>query len=1177
MKYRFQLFFLFLLLLSPGVVMEYSSNIPNIPFIDSTIVDINGTGNYKTIQEAINNANPYDIIYIYNGTYEENIDISIPITIIGNGSSTIIQPKSNIKIININIESDNVFISDIYINSSNHANNININIINSVNVTLKGIKVIDGKYGIKVRDSKDVLINNSMFLNQYSASIEIKKGSNISIYNNILSSEKLACGLYVSEVDCINIINNSLYNMNITLIYLQDIENRSINIMKTTINNKQIIILKNLSDVTINRDFSQLFIVNCNNIKIEYTDYINVNNIINIYNSENISISNSLFTFKNSFLQIISSKNILIKNITLENSISPIVMANSNNIEMDYINTNDIEGNILSLININNITINNSSLFTVNNSHGERTSIQMYKCTGISLIDSQIRNSTYGILGLLSHKCTLHNTSFYNNNNSIYYNNVNNINISTCTFQNNSDTVLIYDSDNIKINKCYINSSVNAIQITNLNNITIQNTSIMNIINNGVLISSSSQIYFQYSLISLCSDSGIAAYNSEDIGISYNNIKDNNKGLILYNCDRSQIWCNLFINNTDQAHDDNSNQWYKNYPLGGNFWSDYIGEDKKRGSQQNNIGSDGFGDIPYHINGGNSRDIYPIYIDNVPPVSNAGKDVVINQGDVFFFSAEESYDDQMITEYCWNFIYNGIQYYYNTSDFFFSFKHAGVYNVTLTVFDFNDNYDIDFIIIYVNDIEPPKIIHQGNITIYQNETAYFNASQTNDNINISEILWKFKYKERNISLYGDCTEFIFNVPGYYNISVYVTDDNNNTANSNFQLIVIDIQEPIAIINGYYEYQNGERVNLTSLNSYDNGIIISREWSFIYNDNLVLYRGHKLEYYFDIPGYYKVILKVVDQFNNSDSLEVQIVIIDTIIPNPIISGKLYTTNLSIKLSAEESFDNGIITNYSWEITNNTHIYQYGRIITINFNKRGHYNVVLTIWDEWNNSNSTEAEIVIVDNNKPIILLDSYNYLPLNCMYIFNSRQSYDDGIIVNYSWEFSYDENNYILYSNYTSFIFMIEGIYRIKHKVIDQDDNINEKIILINVTKNGWVTGNIFNRDLNILEKVKIELITNGTKYICYTDENGYFNISIPCGNVHYKIIKNGYKTYTGVIKVRILNETYIMDKIIILNGEENKHINNIYVIMSVFLLIIIAVTLVIIKLILYRRADTEE
>ena len=53
---------------------------------DKIIVDINGQGNYSTIQNAIDNANSGDIIQVWSGIYYENLKINKQITLIGNSS-----------------------------------------------------------------------------------------------------------------------------------------------------------------------------------------------------------------------------------------------------------------------------------------------------------------------------------------------------------------------------------------------------------------------------------------------------------------------------------------------------------------------------------------------------------------------------------------------------------------------------------------------------------------------------------------------------------------------------------------------------------------------------------------------------------------------------------------------------------------------------------------------------------------------------------------------------------------------------------------------------------------------------------------------------------------------------------------------------------------------------------
>jgi len=55
-------------------------------------------------------------------------------------------------------------------------------------------------------------------------------------------------------------------------------------------------------------------------------------------------------------------------------------------------------------------------------------------------------------------------------------------------------------------------------------------------------------------------------------------------------------------------------KWDNDYPSGGNYWSDYIGTDVKKGVRQDEPGSDGIGDTPYQVS------IYPGELDRYPLV-----------------------------------------------------------------------------------------------------------------------------------------------------------------------------------------------------------------------------------------------------------------------------------------------------------------------------------------------------------------------------------------------------------------------------------------------------------------------------------------------------------------------------------------------------------------------------
>lgn len=111
---------------------------------------------------------------------------------------------------------------------------------------------------------------------------------------------------------------------------------------------------------------------------------------------------------------------------------------------------------------------------------------------------------------------------------------------------------------------------------------------------------------------SINSQEAIYLYSSDGNTIFNNTISDNLYGIYLGMSDGNTVYHNNLANNTVQAMDSGSlNQWDNGYPSGGNYWSDYDGEDQFSGSMQNEPGSDLIGDTPYSMFI-DSQDRYPL-------------------------------------------------------------------------------------------------------------------------------------------------------------------------------------------------------------------------------------------------------------------------------------------------------------------------------------------------------------------------------------------------------------------------------------------------------------------------------------------------------------------------------------------------------------------------------------
>jgi nitrous oxidase accessory protein len=104
-----------------------------------------------------------------------------------------------------------------------------------------------------------------------------------------------------------------------------------------------------------------------------------------------------------------------------------------------------------------------------------------------------------------------------------------------------------------------------------------------------------------------------------------NNISDSQTGLFL-DSSNNLLYGNRLADNVVQAEDRDSNAWNADYPVGGNMWSDYLGQDNMSGPEQDQPGSDRIGDVPYRINE-KAQDRYPLMGNQVRPIKIVEKSI----------------------------------------------------------------------------------------------------------------------------------------------------------------------------------------------------------------------------------------------------------------------------------------------------------------------------------------------------------------------------------------------------------------------------------------------------------------------------------------------------------------------------------------------------------------------
>jgi parallel beta-helix repeat protein len=132
----------------------------------------------------------------------------------------------------------------------------------------------------------------------------------------------------------------------------------------------------------------------------------------------------------------------------------------------------------------------------------------------------------------------------------------------------------------------------------------------------GIVVSLAHNNIISDNTVVNCSANGIYFSYSTNNTILRNNLETNYVGISIQSSSNNQFYHNNLIRNSYlQASVDiasqSPNTWDDGYPSGGNYWSDYNGNDVHGGVFQNETGADGVGDTPYTIDATNI-DHYPL-------------------------------------------------------------------------------------------------------------------------------------------------------------------------------------------------------------------------------------------------------------------------------------------------------------------------------------------------------------------------------------------------------------------------------------------------------------------------------------------------------------------------------------------------------------------------------------
>jgi len=436
---------------------------------------------------------------------------------------------------------------------------------------------------------------------------------------------------------------------------------------------------------------------------------------------------------------------------------------------------------------------------------------------------------------------------------------------------------------------------------------------------------------------------------------------------------------------------------------------------------------------------------------NTLPVSDAGPDQASVKA-VILFNGSGSYDpDGTITNYTWTFTYNtSAQFMYGTFPNFYFYTN-GSYLVILNVTDNNGGTNEDTMWVNITWLTP--VADAGPNQSGKRLITFDGSGSSDGDGTIVNYTWNFTYNSGPEIIWGVGPSFDFNISGVYVVMLNVTDNDGLYGYDNVT-ITITITPPISNAGPYQTGLRGTYDFDGSASTDPDGTITNYTWTFTYNATGYTLYDVNPDFYFYTDGNYQITLNVTDDDwrYDEDTTWINITLSK---PIPIITYSPFDDFKGVKLvNGGSSYDiDGHITNYTWTFTYNLTVYNYyTSSFSFGFWLPDNYTITLNLTDNDGMQDETSIILSIVLKD-PIANAGDDIYEQSWTDMILNGSQSYDtDGYIVNWTWNFTYENTTHILYGEVVTFhLGTADGMVNITLTVTDDDGLTDTDTMIVTI------------------------------------------------------------------------------------------------------------------------------
>lgn len=352
-----------------------------------------GPGNYTTIQSAIDAASPQDTVFVYNGTYYENLVVGKSVSLVGENKNITIIDGRQVRDV-VLVSANWVNISGFKVQNSSHdwfSTPAGIQLYGSQNCNIINNTLLNNYVGIMLQQShQNTIIGNDFLLNGGGILLYQSDGNTLADNN---MSDKWG-GIALSSSSNSIVTSNTMVEGRFE-IWGDLLEHWNTHIIDTTntVNGRPVQYWKNAIGGTVPLDAGQVILANCSNVIVENQNMNNARVGILLGFSRDIIMANNSLSETTVGIHLLYSTNMTIV---------------GNDIWNHYLG---ISPRFSSNITIRNNTLSTDRPFLLQSGGG----IHPYRSTHITIADNDISGSGEAIYLQNSEYVTVSNNTLVSN------------------------------------------------------------------------------------------------------------------------------------------------------------------------------------------------------------------------------------------------------------------------------------------------------------------------------------------------------------------------------------------------------------------------------------------------------------------------------------------------------------------------------------------------------------------------------------------------------------------------------------------------------------------------------------------------------------------------------------------------------------------------------------------